>query len=62
MRQVRNAVGDFPLVAIGGINQENLRSVFEAGADSASIIGAILAHASVDRRIRDFIALAAKFA
>jgi len=40
---VRAAVIDTPLVAIGGISAENLKSVFESGADSAAIIGALLA-------------------
>ena len=31
-----------PLVAIGGINLENCRSVIEAGADSVALIGAII--------------------
>jgi thiamine-phosphate pyrophosphorylase len=38
LRWVREAVPGFPLVAIGGINSENLTPVFEAGADSAAII------------------------
>jgi len=32
-----------PLVAIGGITLENARSVIDAGADSVSVIGALLA-------------------
>ena len=39
---VRAAIGDFPLVAIGGIDANNMPSVFQAGADSAAMIGAIL--------------------
>jgi thiamine-phosphate pyrophosphorylase len=42
LRQVRAAIGDFPLVAIGGIWFENAKSVVEAGADSVAIIGALL--------------------
>ena len=38
LKWVREAIGDFPLVAIGGINGDNLPPVFEAGADSAAII------------------------
>ena len=40
---VRNVIGSIPLVAIGGITAENLLSVFAAGADSAAIIGALVA-------------------
>ncbi len=39
----RNAVGDKPLVAIGGIDRTNFRLVRESGADSVAVIGGILA-------------------
>jgi thiamine-phosphate pyrophosphorylase len=39
IHQVRKAIGNTPLVAIGGINSTNLLSVLEAGADSAAVIG-----------------------
>ena len=42
VKMVREAVGDFPLVAIGGITLENFRDVFGAGASSAAIIGDLL--------------------
>jgi thiamine-phosphate pyrophosphorylase len=38
LREVRRAIGDFPLVAIGGISSDKLETVFEAGADSAAMI------------------------
>jgi thiamine-phosphate pyrophosphorylase len=38
LKHVREATGNFPLVAIGGINGGNLRRVLEAGAGSAAII------------------------
>ena len=41
--EVRAIVGDIPLVAIGGINRGNARSVFEAGADSLAIISDLTA-------------------
>ncbi len=40
--EVRKTVGNFPLVAIGGINVKNVRSVIEAGADSVAMIGSIV--------------------
>lgn len=46
LRDVRNIVGDMPLVAIGGINADNLSSVFDAGANSAAMIGAIVSDPS----------------
>lgn len=39
---VRDATGNFPLVAIGGITAANLISVLVAGADSAAIVADIL--------------------
>lgn len=48
LRAVRRAIGDFPLVAIGGITHTNARSVIEAGADSVAVISALL---SEPRRI-----------
>ena len=41
VRSVRQAIGNFPLVAIGGITLEKTRSVLDAGVDSVAIIGAI---------------------
>jgi thiamine-phosphate pyrophosphorylase len=42
VRKVRAAIGDFPLVAIGGIGIENYQAVFDAGADSLAIIKSVL--------------------
>ncbi|MDH3528770.1 MAG: thiamine phosphate synthase [Acidobacteriota bacterium] len=41
LRNVRNLTGDIPLVAIGGIDVTNVRSVSEAGADAAAVISGI---------------------
>ncbi|MEO5859526.1 MAG: thiamine phosphate synthase [Pyrinomonadaceae bacterium] len=43
IRKVRDAIGDFPLVAIGGIDITKLSHVLAAGADSAAIISALFA-------------------
>ena len=43
LSRVRNVIGNFPLVAIGGITSSNVSSVLEAGADSAAIISGLLA-------------------
>ncbi|MBL8184088.1 MAG: thiamine phosphate synthase [Blastocatellia bacterium] len=40
--KVRDAIGDIPLVAIGGIDASNISAVLDAGADSAAVIGAVL--------------------
>ena len=41
---VRQAIGAFPLVAIGGITLENARDVIAAGADSVAVISALLSN------------------
>lgn len=42
LRTVRRAIGDFPLVAIGGITHANARDAIAAGADSVAVISALL--------------------
>lgn len=39
---IKKDLGDFPLVAIGGIDESNFRDTLSAGADSLAVIGAIL--------------------
>jgi thiamine-phosphate diphosphorylase len=41
LRQIRAGV-NLPIVAIGGINEQNVRQVWQAGAESAAIISDIL--------------------
>ncbi len=45
VKKIRGAIGDFPLVAIGGINYANFRAVLDAGANSAAIISGIVSEA-----------------
>jgi len=55
-KEVRKSIGDFPLVAIGGINSAKLLSVFAAGADSVAMISAIVTVASeIEERMRYFL-------
>jgi len=42
LRAVRRAIGEFPLVAIGGITVNNARAVIDAGSDSVAVISALL--------------------
>jgi thiamine-phosphate pyrophosphorylase len=42
LRAVRDAIGNFPLVAIGGINHSNARHVIDAGADCVAVISAVV--------------------
>lgn len=46
VKRVREAIGDFPLVAIGGITSENFREVLAAGADSLAIIADLISDSS----------------
>lgn len=49
MRRIRREIGTLPLVAIGGINRNNIGSTIENGADSVAMIGALLAqHQSIE--------------
>jgi thiamine-phosphate pyrophosphorylase len=42
LRNVRDAIGDFPLVAIGGISHKNALEVLKSGADAIAVISALL--------------------
>ena len=42
LREIRRAVS-IPLIAIGGINRQNVRDVIEAGADGIAVISAVVA-------------------
>jgi thiamine-phosphate pyrophosphorylase len=48
-----------PLVAIGGITEENATAVIEAGADAVAVVSALLPGGGRDsaQRVRDFLAL-----
>lgn len=56
IKRVREAIGDFPLVAIGGITSENYAEVLAAGADSLAIIGDLLSEPlEISRKVRMFL-------
>jgi thiamine-phosphate pyrophosphorylase len=42
LKTVRQAFGNFPLVAIGGITESNYKAVFAAGADSVALVSTLL--------------------
>ena len=46
LRAVRQEIGTFPLVAIGGITRENAQEVIQAGADSVAVISALLSNST----------------
>ena len=56
LSKVREAIRDFPLVAIGGINFENAPNILANGADSIAVISAILTPAShISENIHRFV-------
>lgn len=55
IKKVREAIGKFPLVAIGGINLGNFREVLDAGADSVAIISDLLSEADkITETLKEF--------
>jgi thiamine-phosphate pyrophosphorylase len=48
LQKIREAV-DIPIVAIGGINQENCREVISKGADGIAVISAILGKENIKK-------------
>jgi thiamine-phosphate diphosphorylase len=56
LKQIRAAV-KIPIVAIGGINEQNVRQVWHAGADSAAIISDILGAEDPALKTKRIIAL-----
>ena len=50
---VRKAIPDIPLVAIGGINLGNIKDVIRAGADSAAVISAVVAQKDIKKAAHD---------
>ena len=48
LREIRRAI-DIPLVAIGGINETNLKTVIKAGADAAAVISAVMSADDVEK-------------
>jgi thiamine-phosphate pyrophosphorylase len=55
LRKIRAAV-KLPIVAIGGINEQNVRQVWQAGADSAAIISDILSADDVAAKVSRILA------
>jgi thiamine-phosphate pyrophosphorylase len=56
LKHVRSIVGDFPLVAIGGITGQNAQAVYDSGADCIALISAVLSDPSqITTKTRQFI-------
>jgi len=54
IEQIKKAV-DLPIVAIGGINRENLKEVMAAGADAAAVISAVMGVEDVEKATRELV-------
>ena len=55
VKSVREAIGKFPLVAIGGVTWESFREVLRAGADSVAVIGDLLSEPDkIAEKMRSF--------
>jgi thiamine-phosphate diphosphorylase len=54
LRQIRGVV-KLPIVAIGGITEQNVQQVWQAGADSAAIISDILKAQDIAGKIRGIL-------
>ena len=56
LKRVRAAIGDFPLVAIGGITPKNAKDVFSAGANSVAVISELLKEPDfITEKTRNFV-------
>ena len=54
LRQIREAIS-IPIVAIGGINTENIAAVIAAGADSAAVISAVTSQEDIQASVRQLV-------
>lgn len=48
-------ISKLPVIAIGGINEENVGDVMQAGADGAAVISAIISKPDITASVREFI-------
>lgn len=55
LQRWKNAVGDIPLVAIGGFTPERAAGAFEHGADSVCVVTDVLQHDDPVQRSREWL-------
>jgi thiamine-phosphate pyrophosphorylase len=60
LREIKDAV-KIPVVAIGGINEQNVAQVWQAGADSAAIISDLMGAQDLSAKTRRILHLSAGF-
>ena len=56
LKKLRNRISK-PLVAVGGIRAENIREVFDAGADSAAVGAALFESGTIEETYRNLLDL-----
>lgn len=56
IREIKAAFPDIPVVAIGGINADNIAEVARAGADAAAVVSAIVAAPDMEAATRELVA------
>jgi len=56
IREIKAAFPDIPIVAIGGINAENIALVAQAGADAAAVVSAVVAAPDMEVATRELVA------
>jgi thiamine-phosphate pyrophosphorylase len=54
IKEIKHAVS-LPVVAIGGINKDNLKDVIKAGADAAAVISAIMGAEDIEAAARQLV-------
>jgi thiamine-phosphate pyrophosphorylase len=54
IKEIKKVVG-LPIVAIGGINKNNLSDVIRAGADSAAVISGIMGAENIEKATRELV-------
>ncbi|WP_411842621.1 thiamine phosphate synthase [Salinicoccus sp. HZC-1] len=55
LQEMRGLIGEMPMVAIGGITQENYQICLESGADGVSLISAIAGAGDVENAVQNFL-------
>jgi len=59
LRDVKDVLGQIPLVAIGGVTEENLGQAFDAGANSVALIADLLAEPNkIAQKLKRMLAIA----
>lgn len=56
IREIKAAFPDIPIVAIGGINADNIGEVAGAGADAAAVVSAVVAAPDMEAATRELVA------